>query len=95
MRKYVLAALASLSLLSTAGWANVHGAPAMPSQTGPNFRTVTETIGPMWTWPIDKEARSPVWTEARSPVQTKGRAAHIGAAWKSAMSERSAELGGL
>ena len=93
MRKYELAAVASLSLLGTAGWVRVHG-PAMPSQTGPNFRTV-RTIGPVWTWPIDKEARSPVWTEARSPMQTKGRAARVGAARKSAMLERSAELGGL
>jgi hypothetical protein len=94
MRKYVLAAVASLLLVGTAGWAKVHG-PAIPSQTGSNFRTAARTIGPVWTWPIDKEARSPVWTEARSPVQTKGRAAHVGAARKSAMLERSAELGGL
>jgi hypothetical protein len=94
MRKYVLVAVASLSLVGTAGWAKANG-PAMPSQTGPNFRTVTWTVGPAWAWPIDKEARSPVWTEARSRVQTKGRAAHVGAARKSAMLERSAELGGL
>jgi hypothetical protein len=98
MRKYVMAAVASLSLLGTVGWANVliYG-PAMPRQTGPNLRAVTRTIGPVWTWPIDKEARSPVWTEARSPVQTKtkGRAAHVGGARKSAMLERRADLGGL
>ena len=33
--------------------------------------------------------------EANSWAQTKIRAAHVGAAWKSAVLERSAELGGL
>ena len=94
MQKYVLVAVASLSLLGSAGWAKAHG-PAMPSQTGSNFRIVTRTIGPVWTWPIDKEARSRVWTEARNPVQTRGRRGHVGAARKNAMLERSAELGGL
>ena len=93
MCKYVLAAAAALSLVGTAGWVNVQGA-AKPSHTGANFRVVTRTT-PVWTWPIDKEARSPVWTEARSPVQTRGRLAHVGAARKNAMLERSAELGGL
>jgi type IV pilus biogenesis protein CpaD/CtpE len=88
MRKYVLAAAAALSLVGTAGWANVQGA-AKPSHTGPNSRVVTRTTNPVWIWPIDKEARSPVWTEARS------RPAHVGGSRKSAMLERSSELGGL
>jgi hypothetical protein len=86
--EYLMAAVASLSLVGTARWANVYG-PAMPSQTGPNFRAVTRTIGHVWTWPIDKEARSPVQTK------TKGRAAHVGGSRKSAMLERSADLGDL
>ena len=94
MRKYVLAAAAALSLVGTAGWANVQGA-AKSSHTGPNSRVVTRTTNPVWTWPIDREARSPVWTEARSRVQIKGQPAHVGGSRKSAMLERSAELGGL
>jgi hypothetical protein len=71
MRKYLLAAVGGLSLLSTAGWANI----ATPSQTGPNFNAAMD--------------------EANSWAQTKIRAAHVGAARKSAVLERSAELGGL
>jgi len=85
MRKYVLAAAAALSLVGTAGWANIQGA-VKPSDTAPNFRVVTRTINPVWTWPIDKEARSPTWTEARSRVQIKGQPAHVGGSRKSATS---------
>ena len=72
MWKYVLAAAAAFSLVGTVGWANVQEA-AKPGHTGSNFRVVTRTTNPVWTWPIDKEARSAVWTEARSRVQIKGR----------------------
>jgi hypothetical protein len=74
MRKCLLAAVAGLSLLSSAGWANVQR-PATPSQTGPNFSAAMD--------------------EANSWAQTKIRAAHVGAARKSAVLERSAEFGGL
>ena len=46
MRKYVLAVAAALSLVGTAGWANVQGA-AKPSHTGPNSRVVTRTTNPV------------------------------------------------
>jgi hypothetical protein len=74
MRKYLLAAVGGLSLLSTAGWANIE-MPATPSETGPNFNAAMD--------------------EADSWAQTKIRAAHVGAARKSAVLEKSAELGGL
>jgi hypothetical protein len=41
-----------------------------------------------WTWPISKEARSPVWTEAKNQVSNKG------VPWKIA-SLKSVFLGGL
>jgi hypothetical protein len=74
MRKYLLAAVAALSLLSTVGWANVERS-ATPSRTGPNFNAAMD--------------------EANSWAQTKMRTADVGAARKSAVLERSAELGGL
>jgi hypothetical protein len=74
MRTYLMAVAASLSLLGTAGWANVRS-PAMPSQTGPNFNAAMD--------------------EANSSAKTHVRAVHVGPATKSAMLERSAELGGL
>ena len=94
MWKYVLAAAAAFSLVGTVGWANVQEA-AKPGHTGSNFRVVTRTTNLVWSWPIDKEARSAVWTEARSRVQIKGRTAQVGGSQKSAMLERSAKLGGL
>jgi hypothetical protein len=74
MRKCLLAAVAALSLLSTAGWANVER-PATPSRTGPNFNAAMD--------------------EANGSARTKIRTADAGAARKSAVLERSAELGGL
>jgi hypothetical protein len=74
MRTYVMAAAAGLSLLGTAGWANVQS-PVMPGQTGPNFNAAMD--------------------EANSSAKTHVRAVYVGAASKSAVLERSAELGGL
>jgi len=74
MRTYVMAAAAGLSLLGTAGWANVQSR-VMPSQTGPNFNAAMD--------------------EADRSAKTHVRAVHVGAASKSAVLERSAELGGL
>jgi hypothetical protein len=47
MRKCLLAAVAALSLLSTAGWANVEGR-ATPSRTGPNFNAAMDEAN-SWT----------------------------------------------
>ena len=41
MRTYVMAAAALLSLLATAGWANVQSR-VMPSQTGQNFNAAMD-----------------------------------------------------
>jgi hypothetical protein len=61
---------------------------ATPSETRPG--AAIERGAPTWTWPIDKEARSPVWTEARS---AKDGAVRV-EAWRSAL-RKSALLGGL
>ena len=74
MRTYLVAAAAGLSLLDTAGWANVHSR-VMPSQTGPNFNAAMD--------------------EANSSAKTQVRAVRVGAASKSDVLKRSAELGGL
>jgi hypothetical protein len=43
----------------------------------------------MWTWPIDKEARSQVWTDARS---AEARSVQVG---RPSALRKSAVLGGL
>jgi hypothetical protein len=62
---------------------------ATPSETGPSMNAAVGIGSPVWTWPIDKEARSHVWIDARS---AKARSAQLGP--RSAL-RKSAVLGGL
>jgi hypothetical protein len=62
---------------------------ATPSETGPNINAAIRSGSSVWTWPIDKEARSHVWIDARS---AKTRSAQV-RPWSAL--RKSVFLGGL
>jgi hypothetical protein len=69
---------------------------ATASGTGLSMNPALGSGSSVWTWPIDKEARSHVWIDARSgkvqSAQPKARFAQLGP--RSAL-RKGAELGGL
>jgi hypothetical protein len=67
-------------------------AAAAPSETRPNMNAGVRSGSNVWTWPIDKEARSRVWTEARS---ANARFAQVQVRSSRRALRRSAVLGGL
>jgi hypothetical protein len=72
MRKCLLAAVAALSLLSTAGWANVERS-ATPSRMGPNFNAAMDEAN---SWAQTKIRTADVGAMRKSAAL--GRSAELG-----------------